>query len=101
MTLTLAFTHAGTLVVGWFLGPTDAALYRIARQVGAAIAKPAKLATPALYPELARLWARGSTQDLYRLALQVGLAAGAVASVLLFRSEERRGGKEGVSRGKS
>lgn len=84
MTLTLAFTHAGTLVVGWFLGPTDAALYRIARQVGAAIAKPAKLATPALYPELARLWASGSTQDLYRLALQVGLAAGAVASVLLF-----------------
>src|SRR3546814_7943846 len=53
-------------------------------QVGAAIAKPAKLATPALYPELARLWASGSTQNLYRLALRVGLAAGAVASVLLF-----------------
>src|SRR3546814_4056848 len=64
MTLTLAFTHVGTLVVGWFLGPTDAALYRIARQVGAAIAKPAKLATPALYPELARLRSEEHTSEI-------------------------------------
>ncbi len=83
MTLSLAFTRIGTLAVGWFLGPAEAALYRVAQQVGNAIAKPAKLATPALYPELARLWASGSHHDLYGVALRVALAAGATAFILL------------------
>jgi len=83
MTLLLAFSHVGTLMVGFFLGPAEAALYRVAQQVGNAVAKPAKLATPVLYPELSRLWASGSHHDLYGVALRVALAAGGTAFVLL------------------
>jgi O-antigen/teichoic acid export membrane protein len=83
-TLQLAFTHIGTLSSGWFLGPAAAALYRIARQVANAIVKPTRLVMPALYPELARLWARGDTKALYRLVVQVALSGGALATLLLL-----------------
>jgi len=83
-TLQLAFTHIGTLSAGWFLGPSAAALYRIARQVATAIVKPTRLVMPALYPELARLWAAGNTNALYRLVMQVTLSGGAFATALLL-----------------
>jgi len=82
-TLDIAFTHVGTLVVGQHLGPAQAALFRIARQVADALAKPAKLVVAALYPELARLWAAGDVKGLRRLALQVGGAGGAIATLIL------------------
>ncbi|QJE72465.1 lipopolysaccharide biosynthesis protein [Aerophototrophica crusticola] len=80
-TLELAFTHIGTLVVGWYLGPKDAALFRVARQVGEALAKPAKLLVPAIYPELARLSAAGEHKTMRDLALRSALLAGAGASL--------------------
>lgn len=83
-TLQLAFTHIGTLSSGWFLGPSAAALYRIARQVATAIVKPTRLVMPALYPELARLWVAGNTNALYRLVMQVALSGGALATALLI-----------------
>ncbi len=83
-TLQLAFTHIGTLSSGWFLGPSAAALYRIARQVATAVVKPTRLVMPALYPELARLWAVGNTKALYRLVMQVALSGGALATLLLL-----------------
>jgi O-antigen/teichoic acid export membrane protein len=82
-TLDVAFTHLATLVVGALVGPADAAFWRIGRQVAEAIAKPARLLTPALYPELARLHADDRQDAMWRLAKQVGLLAGAVGSVLL------------------
>jgi O-antigen/teichoic acid export membrane protein len=83
-TLELAFTQVGTLVVGAVTGPAPAALFRIARQVSDALAKPAKLVVQALYPELARLWSVGDQKGLVRLAVQVGLIGGAIATVLLL-----------------
>lgn len=77
-------TQFGTLAVGALLDPASAALFRIARQVADAIAKPAKLVVPALYPELARLRAAGDHRRLRKLALQVGLAGGGIATVLLL-----------------
>lgn len=82
-TLQLAFTHVGVLFVGAALGPADAGLYRVAKQVGDAMAKPAKLLTAALYPELARLWAAGEVQALHQLTWRLALAAGGFATVLL------------------
>lgn len=43
------------LVVGALLGGAAAALYRVAGQIGEALAQPAQLLTPALYPEFVRL----------------------------------------------
>ncbi|WP_293374028.1 lipopolysaccharide biosynthesis protein [Nevskia sp.] len=83
-TLALAFTHVGTLMVGALLGARDAALFRVAKQLGDAVAKPAKLIVPALYPELARLAAASDQTVLRRLVWQLALAAGGAASVLLL-----------------
>lgn len=82
-TLDVAFTHVATLVVGALVGPSQAAFWRIGRQVADALAKPAKLLTPALYPELARLRADNRHHAMWRLARNVGLLAGGVGIVLL------------------
>ncbi|MBI1196698.1 MAG: lipopolysaccharide biosynthesis protein [Phenylobacterium sp.] len=82
-TLDVAFTHLVTLIVGGLIGPTQAAFWRIGRQVADAIAKPAKLLTPALYPELARLQAENRQATMWRLARNVGLMAGGFGAVLL------------------
>jgi O-antigen/teichoic acid export membrane protein len=83
-TLELAFTQVGTLVIGAVAGAGPAALFRIARQVSDALAKPAKLVVQALYPELARMWMVGDRKGLVRLALQVGVLGGALATTLLL-----------------
>lgn len=85
-TLDVAFTHVATLIVGALVGPSQAAFWRIGRQVADALAKPAKLLTPALYPELARLRADDRHHAMWRLARNVGLLAGGVALVILGAS---------------
>ncbi len=82
-TLGLAFTHIGTLMVGALLGATDAALYRVAKQLADSVAKPAKLIVPALYPELARLAMNPDRAGLRKLIMQLALAAGGLATSLL------------------
>ncbi|MBX3484062.1 lipopolysaccharide biosynthesis protein [Phenylobacterium sp.] len=81
--LDVAFTHAATLMVGAMAGPTQAAFWRVGRQVADAMAKPAKLLTPALYPELARLRADDHSHAMWRLARNVGLLAGGVGLLLM------------------
>ena len=77
------FTQSSTLIVGAIVGPAQAALFRIARQFATALAQPAKLVVAALYPELARLRAADDLKGLWRLAIQVGLAGGAVATLIV------------------
>ena len=82
-TLDVAFTHLATLIVGALVGPAQAAFWRVGRQVADALAKPAKLLIPALYPELARLQAERRDVAMWRLARNVGLIGGGVGLVLL------------------
>jgi O-antigen/teichoic acid export membrane protein len=82
--LDVAFTHVATLTVGALLGPAEAALWRVARQVADAMAKPARLLVPALYPELAKLRATQGLAVMRRLAVHVGLVGGGCATVLLL-----------------
>ena len=81
--LDVAFTHVATLIVGAMVGPAQAAFWRVGRQVADALAKPAKLLTPALYPELARLRAEERHHAMWRLARNVGLLAGGMGLVML------------------
>lgn len=81
--LDVAFTHVATLIVGALVGPAQAAFWRVGRQVADALAKPAKLLTPALYPELARLRADDQPHAMWRLARNVGLLAGGIGVVML------------------
>ncbi|CAO3433296.1 lipopolysaccharide biosynthesis protein [Azospirillum doebereinerae] len=76
ITLELVFTHISTLVVGGLLGAADAALFRVARQIGEALTKPAKLLVPAIYPELARLCADGEHHVMRALVQRSALMAG-------------------------
>ena len=82
--LDVAFTHTITIVVGALAGPAPAALWRIGRQVADALAKPARLLIPALYPELARLHVSHGEHAMRRLALQVGVVGGGVGTALLL-----------------
>ena len=85
-TLSVAFTHLVTLMVGGLLGPADAALWRIGRQVADAIAKPVRLLIPALYPELVRLRAERREKTMWRLTGRITLAASSVGLLLLVIS---------------
>jgi O-antigen/teichoic acid export membrane protein len=82
-TLGVAFTHLVTLMVGGLLGPADAALWRIGRQVADAIAKPVRLLIPALYPELVRLRAENREKTMWKLTGRIALAASGVGLLLL------------------
>jgi O-antigen/teichoic acid export membrane protein len=82
-TLDVAFTHAVTLVVGTTLGPAQAGYWRVGRAVAGALAKPARLLIPPLYPELARLRVANREGAMTRLALQVGALGGGAGLALL------------------
>jgi O-antigen/teichoic acid export membrane protein len=79
----VAFTHVVTLAVGAWVGPAQAGFWRLGRQVADAIAKPAKLLTPALYPELARLRVAEGEAQMARLALQIGAMTGGFCVVIV------------------
>ena len=81
--LDVALTHLATLFIGALIGPAQAAFWRVGRQVADAVAKPARLLTPALFPELARLRADGRSSDMWRLSRDVGLLAGGIGVLLL------------------
>lgn len=82
-TVSVAFTHLVTLMVGALLGPAEAALWRIGRQVADAIAKPVKLMSPALYPELVRLLVEGRQREMWVLTGRIALTASGVGLLLL------------------
>jgi O-antigen/teichoic acid export membrane protein len=81
--LGLATNHFGVIAVGWILGPADAGALRVARQFAEALAKPAKLLAPVIYPELAKLSAQGKGDVLTRLVRRSILTAGALGLVVL------------------
>jgi O-antigen/teichoic acid export membrane protein len=82
-TLGTSFSHLVTLVIGAMIGPAEAALWRVGRQVADSIAKPVRMLMPALYPELVRLRAGGRVDVMWRLTRKIGLAAGVVGALLL------------------
>ncbi len=82
-TLESGLTHMATLGVGAALGPSAAALWKVGRQIADAVAKPARLLSQPLYPELARLRAAGGEAMMTKVAVRVALMAGGVASLLL------------------
>lgn len=76
-------THLPTLLIGGLLGATEAALYRIARQLAQALIKPAKLLVPAIYPEFARLAAAGSVERIRHLVGRSLMVSG-IGAVVCF-----------------
>jgi len=86
-TANVGFSHMGTLLSGALLGLGEAALFRIARQIANALAKPARLLVQVIYPEFARLVATGDMGRLREILLRslvLAVAAAAVGLVTLM-----------------
>ncbi|ATU72099.1 polysaccharide biosynthesis protein [Komagataeibacter rhaeticus] len=77
------FNQFGTLLVGGVLGPADAAVYRVSRQIGEGIAKPAQLMMPALYPELIRLREKQDWYGIKRVVRKLFLMIGGFSILLM------------------
>ena len=81
-TLGLAEKHLGLLAVGWLIGPAAAALFRIAQQLAELLTKANRnLLTPAIYPELARLTARGDFGGRREMVIRSALLMGGMSAV--------------------
>lgn len=84
--LALLTNQLATLTVGVLIGAPQAALFRIARQVAEAAAKPVKLMTTAIYPEFARFATLNRLDALWgflgRTLRLSGIGAGLCALVL-------------------
>ena len=75
--------EADTLIVGGFLGPAAAGLYHIAKRLGDAILKLGSPIQQAIYPEIAKLWARHEVERFKKTVWRINLATG-VVSMLFF-----------------
>ncbi len=85
--LALLTNQLATLTIGVLLGAPQAALFRIARQVAEAAAKPVKLMTAAIYPELARFAAQNhleAMQTLLGRVLRLSAGGAALCALILY-----------------
>lgn len=83
--LSLLTNQLATLTVGVLVGAPQAALFRIARQVAEAAAKPVKLMTAAIYPEFARYAAQNRLEAMREfLGRTLRLSAGAAVLCALI-----------------
>src|SRR3546814_10405267 len=79
---TTRFRLLGLLAVGWLVGPAAASLFRIARQLAELLTKVNRnLLTPAIYPELARLTARGDIGGRRDMVVRSALLMGGMSAV--------------------
>lgn len=56
----LVSKHISVILAGYFLGPVEAGLLRLARQFSSLLAKPAELIRQVVFPDLTRSWREGS-----------------------------------------
>ncbi len=89
--LDMLTNHAATLVVGAMIGPAEAGLFRVARQIADALAKPVKLMANVTTPELARFIA-GRRFDLLGAFIVRALRVSFGASLACFAALVVAGG---------
>lgn len=85
--LALLTNQLATLTVGVLIGPPQAALFRLARQVAEAAAKPVKLMTTAIYPEFARLAAQDRLEAMREFlggALRLSAVGAGICALALY-----------------
>lgn len=82
--------HLSTLLAGAVLGPAGAGMFRLAREATKVLSKPGALLQQVLFPDLVRLWNRGSI-SFRVLLLRALLISGLVG--LVFVSASMLGGR--------
>jgi O-antigen/teichoic acid export membrane protein len=77
--------HLTTLLVGHLLGPAEAGLLRLAREIASALSRPALLIRQVVFTDLTRTWNEGS-QDFEVVAYRTALLGGALGMVFVALS---------------
>jgi O-antigen/teichoic acid export membrane protein len=72
------------LIVGSLLGPGPVGLYQLAKRIGLAALRIGRPLQQVIYPDIARLWARGEVARFRRIVLTVNATIGIVASLVLL-----------------
>lgn len=67
--------HLATLLAGYLLGPAEAGLLRLARELSSLLSKPAVLIREVVLPDLTRSWHQGS-DDFKLIAYRTALLGG-------------------------
>jgi O-antigen/teichoic acid export membrane protein len=91
--------HFTTLLVGYVLGPAEAGLLRLAREIASALSRPALLIRQVVFADLTRAWNEGSASfDIvaYRTALLGGVFGMAFVALSYFFGEYLLGGLLGA-----
>lgn len=74
--------HGTTILTGYLLGPSQAGLLRLARELASPLAKLATLIRQVVYPDLTRSWHQGSN-DFKHVAYRTAMLGGAVGVLLV------------------
>lgn len=73
------------MLVGGFLGPAAAGIFRIAQQFATILVKPTqKLLIPAIYPEFAKVMASNNTQGMHEMMWRCTAVAAAIATLVFL-----------------
>ncbi|MDH3662636.1 MAG: lipopolysaccharide biosynthesis protein, partial [Alphaproteobacteria bacterium] len=75
--------EADTLIVGGVLGPTAAGLFHVAKKLGDAVLVMATPIQQVIYPDLARLWARGAIERFRWMVVRVNWLTGIGLTLLI------------------
>jgi O-antigen/teichoic acid export membrane protein len=78
-TVRMGNREVDTLVIGASIGLAGAGLYKVVKQFSAVVGMLLDPVFHAVYPEMARMWARGDLRPFQRITVQVMLLSGAVA----------------------
>ncbi|MBZ9856945.1 lipopolysaccharide biosynthesis protein [Mesorhizobium sp. CA13] len=70
LTLRASAQELDTLLVGWLADPASAGLYQIAKRIGRVGQQVGPQVQNVLYPDVARLWAKGSIEEFKRVIFQ-------------------------------
>ncbi|NHO56912.1 lipopolysaccharide biosynthesis protein [Acetobacter lambici] len=78
--------QVATLIIGGHLGPADAAIFRVSRQIADGMATPAQLLTPVLYPELIKMRDQNNWRGLKKLTFIMFSSLLFLSSLLIILS---------------
>ncbi len=82
-TLDKVVFYAATLIVGAVLGPLEAGLFHIVRQITEAMVRPGDMLGPLFFPEIALLEAKNDRRAMRRLVKRAMIYSGAIMVVVV------------------
>lgn len=83
LTIRASAQEFDTLLVGALADPVSAGMFHIAKRIGRLAQQAGVQVQAVLYPDVARLWAKGAAEDFKRVIQQIELLLGALGLALV------------------